>query len=333
MNPRRLNKSDNPPLLEVHKLRKYFPVRSGLLQRQTGSVKAVDEISFELGQGQTLGIVGESGCGKSTLGRSLIRLYEPTSGQIRFRGKDWLKLSKKALRTERKHFQMIFQDPFSSLDPRMTVGQIIKEPFKVHGIGNNAEQNRWTGELLEKVGLKPIHAKRYPHEFSGGQRQRLAIARTIALKPQLVIADEPVSALDVSIQAQILNLMQDLQDELGLTYLFISHDLAVVEHLCDHIAVMYLGRIVDIAPRDKLFSRKAHPYTRALIQAIPEVGKGRKKDKVSLQGEVPSPLNPPAGCHFHPRCTQATEICRNKTPPLRNLSNDSQHQSACWLNS
>ena len=333
MNPSQLNKSDNPPLLEVHKLRKYFPVRSGLLQRQTGSVKAVDEISFELGQGQTLGIVGESGCGKSTLGRSLIRLYEPTSGQIRFRGKDWLKLNKKALRTERKHFQMIFQDPFSSLDPRMTVGQIIKEPFKVHGIGSNAEQNQWTGELLEKVGLKPIHAKRYPHEFSGGQRQRLAIARTIALKPQLVIADEPVSALDVSIQAQILNLMQDLQDELGLTYLFISHDLAVVEHLCDHIAVMYLGRIVDIAPRDKLFSRKAHPYTRALIQAIPEVGKGRKKDKVSLQGEVPSPLNPPAGCHFHPRCIQATEICRNETPPLRNLSNDTQHQSACWLNS
>lgn len=325
--------SENPPLLSVAHLKKYFPVHRGLLLRHVADVKAVDDVSFEIRRGETLGLVGESGCGKSTLGRALIRIYEPTSGTVDFQGRNFLSLKGEDLRQTRRDVQMIFQDPMAALDPRMTVGQILSEPFAIHGILNSDERLAKVRSLLEVVGLKASHVNRYPHEFSGGQKQRICIARALALEPQLIICDEPVSALDVSIQAQILNLMKDLQTRFGLTYLFISHDLSVIEHVCDRIAVMYLGKIVEIATRDELFNNPQHPYTQALISAIPRIGEGKKRFQKSLVGEVPSPLNPPPGCHFHPRCPKAREVCRQQAPRLRPLGSktDSGHQASCLL--
>lgn len=315
-------------LLEAKNIKKHFPIRKGLLLREVASVKAVDDVSLYVRRGETLGLVGESGCGKSTLGRTLIRLYEPTSGDIAFDGKDFLNLKGEALRLQRKNIQMIFQDPYASLDPRMTVGQIIRQPMDIHSVGTPEERSKRVEELIELVGLRKAHINRYPHEFSGGQRQRISIARAIALNPELIICDEPVSALDVSIQAQILNLLKDLQEKLKLTYIFISHDLSVIEHTCDRIAVMYLGKIVEVAPREELFKNPQHPYTKALIGAIPRVGQGKKKIKRSLSGEVPSPINPPKGCAFHPRCAYKMDACSQETPLLRGPET---HQRACWL--
>lgn len=319
-------------ILEVKNLKKYFPIRKGLLLREVGQVKAVDDVTFNIRTGETLGLVGESGCGKSTLGRAIIRLYEPTAGEINFKGNDFLKVRGEKLRKTRQNMQMIFQDPYASLDPRMTVGQILTQPFDIHNLLTPPERIEAAKQLLQVVGLKASHVNRYPHEFSGGQRQRISIARAVALNPQLIIADEPVSALDVSIQAQVLNLMKDLQEKLKLTYLFISHDLSVIEHVCDRIAVMYLGKIVEIASRDDLFNNPQHPYTQALIAAIPRVGEGKKKMKKSLAGEVPSPINPPSGCTFHTRCPQKFEICPKKIPVLKNYNTQSpEHLTACWL--
>lgn len=316
-------------ILEVSQLKKFFPIKKGLLLREVGQVKAVDGVSFTVKKGETLGLVGESGCGKSTLGRAIIRLYEPTSGKVTFKGENWLGLSGETLRQKRRNMQMIFQDPYASLDPRMTVGQILSEPFVVHGIGSAQERKEKVKNLLETVGLKASHINRYPHEFSGGQKQRICIARALALEPELIICDEPVSALDVSIQAQILNLMADLQKKFQLTYVFISHDLSVIEHLCDRIAVMYLGKIVEIAPREELFRDPQHPYTQALIAAIPKLGEGKQKITKSLGGEVPSPINPPSGCTFHPRCPHKVEKCVSTIPTLQEVGKD--HRTACWL--
>jgi oligopeptide transport system ATP-binding protein len=317
-------------ILEARNIKKYFPIRKGLLMREAGQVMAVDDVSLDIRQGETLGLVGESGCGKSTLGRTLIRLYEPTSGTIQFQGKDWCQVIGEELRHMRKNMQMIFQDPYSSLDPRMTVGQILSEPFQIHGMLGPQERKLRARQLLETVGLKASHLNRYPHEFSGGQKQRICIARALALEPSLIIADEPVSALDVSIQAQILNLMKDLQEKFNLTYLFISHDLSVIEHLCDRIAVMYLGKIVEIAPREQLYGNPQHPYTQALTTAIPRIGEGKKKMRKSLSGEVPSPINPPSGCPFHPRCPRRMDICDKELPVLKSYSSP-DHLTACWL--
>lgn len=317
-------------ILEVKNIKKYFPIKKGFFKKTVGYVKAVDDVSFSVNKGETLGLVGESGCGKSTLGRTLIRLYEPTAGSIFFEGEDFCKLKKTALRKKRKDLQMIFQDPYASLDPRMTVGQILSQPFEIHNILTPEQRLKKVKELLEIVGLKASHVNRYPHEFSGGQRQRISIARAIALNPNLIICDEPVSALDVSIQAQILNLLSDLQDQLGLTYLFISHDLSVIEHFCDRVAVMYLGKIVEIADAQDLYKNPTHPYTQALISAIPRVGEGKKQIKKSLGGEVPSPINPPSGCYFHPRCPHKTEKCTIEAPALQKVGDN--HFSACWLN-
>jgi oligopeptide transport system ATP-binding protein len=317
----------NEILLEAKNIKKYFPIHKGLLLREVGSVKAVDDVSLTIRKGETIGLVGESGCGKSTLGRSLIRLYEPTSGEIAFNGKDYRKLSGSALRKTRRNIQMIFQDPYASLDPRMTVGQILLQPFEIHKLLKPEERAARVKELLQIVGSKASHVNRYPHEFSGGQRQRICIARAIALDPELIVCDEPVSALDVSIQAQILNLLKDLQEKLKLTYLFVSHDLSVIEYFCDRVAVMYLGKIVELAPKEELFANPKHPYTQALIAAIPRVGEGKKMMKKSLSGEVPSPINPPSGCAFHPRCPYAMEICKSQLPVL----NPGSHQTACWL--
>lgn len=317
-------------LLEVKGLKKYFPVRKGLLLRHVADVKAVDDISFDLRRGETFGLVGESGCGKSTLGRAIIRIYEPSAGTVKFQGQNFLSLGGAKLREARRDVQMIFQDPMAALDPRMSVGQILSEPFEIHGILDSAQRKAKVRNLLETVGLKASHINRYPHEFSGGQKQRICIARALALEPQLIIADEPVSALDVSIQAQILNLMKDLQAKFGLTYIFISHDLSVIEHVCDRIAVMYLGKIVELASREELFANPKHPYTRALIGAIPRIGEGKKRFRRSLGGEVPSPMNPPTGCHFHPRCPSVMERCRREAPALIGVGKD--HMASCFLN-
>jgi oligopeptide transport system ATP-binding protein len=321
-------------ILEVKNVKKFFPIHKGLLLREAGQVRAVDDVSFSIRKGETLGLVGESGCGKSTLGRSIIRLYEPTGGEITFKGQDWLKQSGASLRAQRRNMQMIFQDPYSSLDPRMTVGQILTEPFVIHNMLGPEERKLRVKQLLETVGLKASHINRYPHEFSGGQKQRICIARTLALEPSLIIADEPVSALDVSIQAQILNLLKDLQEKFQLTYLFISHDLSVIEHLCDRVAVMYLGKIVELSTREQLYRDPQHPYTQALISAIPRIGEGKKKMKRSLSGEVPSPIHPPSGCTFHPRCPQVMEVCKTKIPSLQKSrdSQDPSHEVSCWLN-
>ncbi len=315
-------------ILEAKGIKKYFPIRKGFFMREVGQVKAVDNIDFSVRAGETLGLVGESGCGKSTLGRTLIRLYEPTAGEITFEGKDFLRAKGNDLRQKRRDMQMIFQDPYASLDPRMTVGQIIEQPFVIHNLLGPKEREIRVKQLLELVGLKASHVNRYPHEFSGGQRQRISIARAIALEPKLIICDEPVSALDVSIQAQILNLLKDLQERLNLTYIFISHDLSVIEHVCDRIAVMYLGRIVELTTREELYKNPQHPYTQALLSSIPTIGQGKKKMTKILTGEIPSPINPPSGCAFHPRCPHKLDVCSKITPQLRGTA---AHIRACHL--
>ncbi len=319
------------PLLEVRDLRMHFPVRRGVFRRRVGRVYAVDGVSFDIAPGTTLGLVGESGCGKTTVGRTLLRLYSPTGGRVRFDGREVFSLGKAELRRLRREMQMIFQDPFESLDARLTVGQILEEPFEIHGIGTPRERRRRVAQLLERVGLSSDSLMRFPHEFSGGQRQRIGIARAIALDPRLVICDEPVSALDVSIQSQILNLLLDLQREMGLAYLFIAHDLAVVKLISDRIAVMYLGRIVELADAEVLYRRPRHPYTHALIAAIPVPDPTRRAEKVVLSGDVPSPIAPPPGCRFHPRCPYAAERCRVAEPPLREApEGQGGHWYACW---
>jgi peptide/nickel transport system ATP-binding protein/oligopeptide transport system ATP-binding protein len=317
------------PLLEVEDLRKHFPVRAGLLRRQVAAVKAVDGVGFTVGKGQTLGLVGESGCGKTTTGRMIMRLLEPSAGSIRFEGRDITKLSQRRLRPLRRDIQMIFQDPYSSLNPRKTVGSIVGAPFDLQKIKTPNGTKRAVQDLLELVGLNPEHYNRYPHEFSGGQRQRIGIARTLALKPKLIVADEPVSALDVSIQAQVVNLLEDLQDELGLTYVVIAHDLSVVRHISDRVAVMYLGRIVEVADQAGLYTKPMHPYTNALLSAvpIPDPSVRRDRDRIRLSGDVPSPLNPPSACLFHTRCWKAQPICTQETPALLELAPG--HQVAC----
>jgi peptide/nickel transport system ATP-binding protein/oligopeptide transport system ATP-binding protein len=304
------------PLLQVEEIRKHYPVHGGIFGGKIGAVRAVDGVSFTLRAGETLGLVGESGCGKSTLGREIVRLEEPTDGRIRFEGVDLASISGDALFQLRRDLQVIFQDPYSSLNPRMTVGEIVREPLIVHRIGTRAEQVARVRELFEIVGLRGDMLDRYPHEFSGGQRQRIGIARALALEPRLIVADEPVSALDVSVQSQVLNLMVRLQKERGLAYLFISHDLSVVRHVSDRIAIMYLGKIVEIGDADEIFDRPAHPYTRALIEAIPVPDPAVQRRSVPVRGEAPSPIAPPSGCAFHPRCPFAVEACRSVTPPL-----------------
>jgi oligopeptide/dipeptide ABC transporter ATP-binding protein len=308
-----------PPVLEVMKLAKHFPIRRGLLRRTSGYVFAVDGVSFAIAAGQTLGLVGESGCGKSTVGRSILRLIEPTGGSIRINGADITHLDKKALRPFRRQMQIIFQDPFSSLDPRMTAGDIVGEPLRVHGIGGARERTARVTELFERVGLRRAQMRDYPHQFSGGQRQRIGIARALALAPSLIIGDEPVSSLDVSIQAQILNLMMELQQDLGLAYLFISHNLAVVEHVSHWIAVMYLGRIVEYTDTRTLFITPLHPYTESLLAAVPVPDPSIRRERRVLQGDVPSPVNPPSGCYFHTRCPHAVERCKVEQPALRQV--------------
>jgi oligopeptide/dipeptide ABC transporter ATP-binding protein len=307
------------PVLEVRDLKKHFPVRKGLLRGARGTVFAVDGVSFTIRAGETLGLVGESGCGKSTVGRTILRLIEPTAGSIRVSGSDITHLSKTELRPYRRQMQIIFQDPFSSLDPRMSAGDIVAEPLRVHGVVRGAAVREKVATLFERVGLRRAQMDNYPHQFSGGQRQRIGIARALALQPKLIVGDEPVSALDVSIQAQVLNLMMDLQKELALAYLFISHNLAVVEHISHRIAVMYLGRIVEYADKHALFARPLHPYTEQLLLAVPVPDPRVKRPKRALQGDVPSPINPPSGCHFHTRCPYAVERCRVEAPALREV--------------
>jgi oligopeptide/dipeptide ABC transporter ATP-binding protein len=322
-------------LLQVNDLVKHFPVSRGVILRsRVGTVKAVDGISFSVRSGETLGLVGESGCGKTTTGRLLTRLLEPTHGQILFDGRDITHLSAGTMRPIRRDVQMIFQDPYSSLNPRHTVGAIVGAPLRLQRIRTDKSVKATVQELLELVGLNPEHYNRYPHEFSGGQRQRIGIARTLALRPKLIVADEPVSALDVSIQAQVVNLLEDLQDELGLTYVVIAHDLSVVRHISDWVAVMYLGKLVEVAPRDELYARPRHPYTVALMSAVPvpepvrtESGARARRQRIMLSGDVPSPLNPPAACRFHTRCWKAQDICRTEEPPLAELAPG--HQAAC----
>ena len=303
-------------LVQVKNLIKYFPVRSGLLQRVVAWVKAVDDVSFKVKEGETLGLVGESGCGKTTVGRTLLRLIEPTSGEIDFNGINVLKLRGKELKSMRRNMQIIFQDPYASLDPRIPVGESIAEGLRIHRIGTKKEQDAIVMATLKKVGLEDYHARRYPHEFSGGQRQRIGIARALALRPQFIVADEPVSALDVSIQSQVLNILKDLQKEFQLTYLFIAHNLSVVEHISDRVAVMYLGKMVELADRDELYAHPLHPYTQALMSAIPIPDPTLKRERIILQGDVPSPLNPPKGCRFHPRCPVVMDSCSQSEPPL-----------------
>ncbi|MEU2422689.1 dipeptide ABC transporter ATP-binding protein [Streptomyces sp. NPDC007851] len=309
-------------LLRVTGLQKHFPIKKGLLQRQVGAVHAVDGLDFEVRSGETLGVVGESGCGKSTMGRLITRLLEPTSGTIEFEGRDVTHLGVSGMRPLRRDVQMIFQDPYSSLNPRHTIGTIVGAPFKLQGVTPEGGIKKEVQRLLSVVGLNPEHYNRYPHEFSGGQRQRIGIARALALKPKLVVADEPVSALDVSIQAQVVNLMDDLQEELGLTYVIIAHDLSVVRHVSDRIAVMYLGKIVELADRNSLYSSPMHPYTKALMSAVPipdPKRRGQKSERILLRGDVPSPISPPSGCRFHTRCWKATQICATTEPPLLEL--------------
>lgn len=317
-------------LLEVQGLKKYFPIKAGILQRTVGHIKAVDDVSFAIKKGETFGLVGESGCGKSTTGRTLIRLYEPTEGKVLFEGKDISNLKEKELKPYRKDIQMVFQDPYSSLNPRKTVGTILEEPFRVHNMYSKAERKERAEHLLEKVGLNPDLRNRYPHEFSGGQRQRIGIARALTLNPKLIIGDEPVSALDVSIQSQVLNIMDDLQKEFGLTYLFIAHDLGVVKHISDRIGVMYLGKMMEIAPKKDLYSNPLHPYTQALLSAVPKSHPSEvKRERIILKGDVPSPSNPPTGCVFHTRCPKAMDHCKVEVPKLQEI--EPGHYVACHL--
>jgi oligopeptide transport system ATP-binding protein len=303
-------------LLEIRGLKKYFPVGGGLFSRRKGEVRAVDGVDLAVEEGETLGLVGESGCGKSTLGRTLLRLIEPTAGEIVFQGKNLLKMSPRELRDMRREMQIIFQDPYASLNPRMRVGQIVGEGLEIHKLAAGRKKRDRVMELLNQVGLREEHYDRYPHEFSGGQRQRIGIARALAVNPKFIVADEPVSSLDVSIQAQIINLLQELQEKMHLTYFFISHDLRVVEHISHRVAIMYLGKIVEIAPSDKIYQAAKHPYTRALLSAVPLPDPERKKERIVLEGDVPSPVNPPAGCSFHPRCAYREDVCDNVEPKL-----------------
>ncbi len=320
------------PLVELRHLKKYFPVRSGVFSRVSAWVKAVDEVSFTIHPRETFGLVGESGCGKTTVGRTLLRLIEPTGGEVFFQGQDFCQFSAAQVRQARQQMQMIFQDPYSSLNPRMTIGAIVGEALKVHGLARGEALDRQVGALLERVGLAATYRSRYPHEFSGGQRQRIGIARALALEPQFIVCDEPVSALDVSIQAQILNLLQDLQNDLGLSYLFISHDLNVVEYIADRVAVMYLGKLVEVAPVDELFRNPRHPYTLALMSANPVPDPTVQTQRTVLTGDVPSPLNPPSGCAFHTRCPQAMERCKTTPPPLvRSGQGTAEHSVWCHL--
>lgn len=313
-------------LIEVKNLKKYFPVRSGLGKRSY--IKAVDDVSFFIKKGETLGLVGESGCGKSTTGRTIIRLYEPTGGQIIFKGED---ITKKDMLPYRKHMQMIFQDPYASLNPRMTVGDIIGEPLEIHNIAKGNEKKERVQELLKLVGLNSEHANRYPHEFSGGQRQRIGIARALAVEPEFIICDEPISALDVSIQAQIVNMLEDLQQQLGLTYLFIAHDLSMVKHISNRVGVMYLGKLVELAESNELYDKPLHPYTQALLSAIPipDPKVSRERTRIILEGDVPSPLNPPSGCRFRTRCKYAFDRCKEEEPQLKDVG--AGHYVACHL--
>jgi oligopeptide transport system ATP-binding protein len=322
---------DQDVLLRAEHIKKYFPIRKGLvLQREVARVHAVDDVSFELRKGETLGLVGESGCGKSTLARCIARLYELTAGSLVFDGKDISGASRRDLRATRRELQMVFQDPYASLNPRKRVGAIISDPLRIHGMGNRDQIKKRVQELLQLVGLSPEHINRYPHEFSGGQRQRIGVARALALNPKLVIADEPVSALDVSIRAQVINLLDDLQDRLNLTYIFIAHDLGVVRHVSDRIAVMYLGKIVEISPAEELYQRPVHPYTEALLSAvpIPDPDLSATRRQIVLEGDVPSPISPPSGCRFHPRCRYATEICKVQEPELTSRGS-AGHMAAC----
>jgi len=316
-------------LVEVENLKKYYPVTAGLFSRHVADVRAVDGVSLYIMEGETLGLVGESGCGKSSLGRTLLRLEEPTTGRVLYKGSDIIMWDKRQLKGFRKEAQMIFQDPQSSLDPRMTIGDSIGEALLIHGVGTEKERLERVEELLKRVGLEPEHATRYPHELSGGQKQRIGIARALAVNPKLVVADEPVSALDVSVQAQILNLLLDLQREFGLAYLFIAHDLAVIGQVSDRIAVMYLGQIIELADRAELLSHPLHPYTEALISAIHVPDPHQKREKILLQGEVPSPVEPPPGCRFHTRCPRVMKICNREPPTLRQL--EENHFVACHL--
>ena len=322
---------ESSTLLEVRNLKKYFPIQKGILRRVVGQVKAVDGIDLEIYQGETLGLVGESGCGKTTTGRLILRAMEPTAGEVRFRRDgslvDLTKLPLSEMKVLRRDMQIIFQDPFSSLNPRMTVFDLVSEPLVIHGLAHGAELRTQVRELLEAVGLKAQHMNRYPYAFSGGQRQRIGIARALALRPKLIVADEPVSALDVSIQAQVINLLEDLQKEFGLTYLFIAHNLSVVEHISNRVAVMYLGKIVELASAETLYAEPLHPYTEALLSAVPYADPDRKTQRIILTGDVPSPANPPAGCKFHPRCRYAQAICRQEEPALRAVQPG--HLTAC----
>ena len=316
-------------LIVVKNLVKYFPVWSGLLQRVVAWVQAVDDVSFTIREGETLGLVGESGCGKTTIGRTMLRLIEPTSGAVNFDGVDVLKLRGREMKAMRRNMQIIFQDPYASLDPRMPISESVMEGLNVHNIGTHRERFETMLTTIRKVGLEEYHARRYPHEFSGGQRQRIGIARALALRPKFIVCDEPVSALDVSIQSQVLNILKDLQREFGLTYLFIAHNLSVVEHISDRVAVMYLGKMVELTSREELYENPLHPYTKALMSAIPVADPTLKRERTILKGDVPSPLNPPKGCRFHPRCPVAIDKCSLEEPVFKEVKAD--HGVACWL--
>jgi oligopeptide transport system ATP-binding protein len=325
------NGSSGRNLVEVRGLKMWFPIMRGIMQKHVADVKAVDGIDFNVIQGETLGLVGESGCGKSTTGRAILQLYKPTAGAVLFEGTDLVDLKGEDLRKMRRRMQMIFQDPYASLNPRMTVGSIVAEPMEVHNIGTKAERLERVRELLKVVGLNPYFINRYPHEFSGGQRQRIGVARALAVNPAFIVCDEPISALDVSIQAQVINLLEDLQEQFGLTYLFIAHDLSVVRHISDRIAVMYLGKIMELADRDELYRNPMHPYTQALLSAvpIPDPVIEEKRQRIILEGDVPSPVNPPKGCNFSTRCPKALQQCKEQEPEFRDYG--SGHWVACWL--
>jgi len=321
----------NGDLVTVKDVQTYFPIRRGIFSRVSAWVKAVDGVSFAIPGGRTLGLVGESGSGKTTLGRTILRLIPATGGKVIFNGQDIFTQSYRRMRRLRRDMQIIFQDPFGSLNPRMTIGNIVGESLTVHGLARGQKRRQQVSELLEKVGLSPTYINRYPHEFSGGQRQRIGIARALALNPKFIVCDEPVSALDVSIQSQIINLLRDLQKEMGLTYLFIAHDLAVVQHISDYVAVMYLGKIVEHAPAEEIYQNPQHPYTMALLSAIPQPNPHRRSQRIMLRGEVPSPINPPSGCPFHPRCHMRIDRCCKDIPQLEPKGSNPRHIASCWV--